>query len=144
MPEGLLPTEGIALQLSAILNEPITGYGNLQVILWVNDYTPTAATTLADLVEATWSGYARKTVVRGSWEAPTVTGACGVTTYTTMPQEWTVTATTTQVNYGWALYDSFHNVLWFVQRFDNADLVPLPVGYTVKLLPRYTLTSAAC
>ena len=144
MPDGILPNEGIADQLVYLVQSPIAGVLESQCRLWVNDFTPDKDTVLADLQEATFSGYVRKTVPRADWQTPTVTDGCATSVNGTMPLQWTVTAATTEKVYGYALVDVLAGVIRFVQRLEPDDIQPLAVGNVLKLLPQYTLTSAAC
>jgi hypothetical protein len=145
MAAGLLPDEGIGETLSNILSTPFSGLLPWLALLWVNDYVPTSATTLADLVEASWSGYYRQTLTRGGWSAPVVTSGCAKATWGSDPIVLSVgTILSPTINYGIAYYDPGYGVLRYVQRFDDADLFPLVSGGLYKFLPQFTLTSAEC
>lgn len=144
MPDGLLPAEGIGQQLECILSRTVSGVPPWGCILWVNDITPTAATVLDDLVEATWSGYSPMTLPRSDWTTPVVTYGCAVSTWGTTPIVWYVTGGPSETVYGYALVDTTAGVIRYVQRFEEADIEPVEVGGRVSLLPRYTLTSCAC
>lgn len=145
MPSGILPDQGIADQLGYILSASISGVVNWQLILFVNDYVPTTATVLSDLVEATWPGYSRVTLNRSTWNTPTVSAGCATATYGSAPLVFYVGGVGSGViNYGAAYYDPGSAVLRWVQRFDDADLVPLQAGGQFQLPLQYTLTSAAC
>jgi hypothetical protein len=145
MPAGSLPDEGIAAQLSYILSATISGVLPWQLMLFVNDLTPDATTILADLTEATWPGYSRVTLDRGTWTTPTVLAGCATSTYGTVPQTWYVGVLSSPVtNYGAAFVDASSSVLRWVQRFDDADIAPITTGGRFLYLPQYTLTSAAC
>lgn len=89
---------------------------NWSVRLFQNDITPTAATTLADLVEATFGGYAEITLSSTGWSAPVVVGDVAQTDHTPAPQ-WTATGVSAQFVYGWYIYDSSQGELIFIERF---------------------------
>lgn len=144
MPAAILPDEGIGDQLSYILNAPIAGVLPWTFILWVNDLDPSAATVLADLEEATWDGYSRQTLTRGGWTTPDVNNGCASSTYGTDPIVFVPTGPAVQTNYGAAYIDQSSGVIRWVQRFEDADIVPVIVGQAYKILPQYTLTSAEC
>lgn len=145
MPAGVLPDEGIGAQLGYILSATITGVVDWQLILFTNDITVDASTVYADLTEATWAGYTRRTLARAMWTAPTVSDGCATSTYTTSPQVYSVgTVDPDTINYGAAYYDPGGGVLRWCQRFDDADLNALTTGGQFQILPTYTLTSAAC
>ncbi len=144
MPDGVLPDEGIGLQLECILSRSVAGISPWQLLFWVNDLVPDADTVYADLIEATWGGYSRVTLTRSSWQTPTVGGGCAHSQYGTEALVWYVTGGPTETNYGYAMIDPTTNKIQFIQRFDDADISPVSIGARVVLLPEYTLTSAAC
>lgn len=144
MPAGVLPDEGIGDQLEYILKRTISGVLPWQLILFKNDVTPDAATVLADLEEATFTGYGRVDLIRDTWTVPTVDDGCAVSTWGDYPVEWWVTGGLPETLYGYAMIDSTLEVIRFVQRFDEEDIVPLEIGSRVLLLPTYTLTSGEC
>jgi|ERR1700761_331989 len=145
MPGGILPDEGIADQLSYILSSTISGVLPWQLILFTNDLTPDSDTVLADLEEAEWPGYMRKTLTRSDWTTPEVNAGCASSTYGTYPIVWYVGEITTPVtNYGAAFIDQTVGVIRWVQRFDDEDLFEITTGGQYSYLPTYTLTSAQC
>lgn len=144
MPSGILPDEGIALQLECILKRTVAGISPWSLILWTNDITPTFATVLADLTEATFLGYTRVTLDRSTWTTPTVHDGCAHSTWGTDAIVWNVTGGPVETLYGYAMIDPTMNVIRFVQRFDAEDIAPIILGGKVLLLPEYTLTSAEC
>lgn len=144
MPPGILPNEGIGAQLEYILKSAISGVLPWELMFFVNDITPTAATVLADLVEASWSGYMRATLDRADWTTPTVDDGCAHSTWGTDAIVWYVTGGPTETNYGYALVDTMAGVIRCIQRFDDEDITPVVIGGQVTLLPEYTLTSAEC
>lgn len=144
MPDGILPDEGIGVQLRRILDPASADHATWRLILFVNDITPDADTVLADLTEATWAGYSFVTMIPGNWTTPEVDTGCATSTYGTTPLTWYVTGGPLQTNYGYAMIDPGAGVIRFVQRFEPADIQPVVVGARVILLPTYTLTSAAC
>lgn len=144
MPAGLLPDEGIGALTAYILSAPILGVTSWDLVLWVNDFYPDSDTVLADLTEATWTGYARRQLARSGWTVPEVTMGCARSTWGTEPQKYDVGGATVQTNYGVAYVDRSNGVLRYVQRFDEADIFPITLGGVFLLLPVFTLTSAEC
>ena len=144
MPEGILPNEGIGQQLESIVKLEVAGIAAWQLVLFVNDIVPDADVTFADLVEASFDGYSRATLERALWLEPTVDGGCAVSVYGTEPLQWYNLGTDEPTVYGYALIDSSSEVIRFIQRFEDDDIQPLEPGGRIVLLPRYTLTSAAC
>ena len=144
MPAGLIPDEGIGDVLEYILSRSVAGVLPWTLIFFVNDIVPDADTVLADLDEATWSGYTRLTLDRPTWTTPNVLSGCAHSTWGTVPQVWFVTGGPVETIYGYAYVDFTMGVLRFVQRLDDADIAPVEIGGKVSILPAYTLTSAEC
>lgn len=144
MPSGILPDEGIADQLTAIVGVPSGSSTNWNLFLFVNDITPSFDTVLADLEEATWDGYMSVLLDRSTWKPPTVFEGCATSVYGDDPIEFDVGDDADQTNYGCAYVDHAAGVIRFVQRFDPADIAPVTPGGRFSILPQYTLTSAAC
>lgn len=144
MPAGLIPNEGLAVTLRELLGAVPPSVLPWQMLLWVNDYVPTAAATLDDLQEAGFQGYARQVLSRDLWSVPTVAAGCAHSTWGVEPIVWTVTGGPVETVYGYAYVDPGESVLRFIQRFDPADVTPIIVPGRVLLLPEYTLTSAEC
>ncbi|MCE5292093.1 MAG: hypothetical protein LLG14_23020 [Nocardiaceae bacterium] len=144
MPAGLLPDEGIAAQLEYILKASISGVLPWQLMLFVNDIVPTHATVLADLVEATFQGYARVNLTRSEWTTPTVHDGCAHSTWGSTVVTWYVNGGPTETIYGYAYVDASMGVIRLVQRLDAGDIRPVEIGGKVTMLPEYSLTSAEC
>lgn len=144
MPDGILPNEGLADQLGYLLRSPISGVLPWQLMLFTNSIEPTAATTLAELEEATFPGYGRLTMDRPLWTVPDVASGCASSTWTTTPTTWRNGGSVPVTVYGYAMIDIGAGVIRFVQRFDDDDIAPLEPGGELSILPRYTLTSAPC
>jgi len=140
VPNGIVPDEGLADECSAIVNNPATQFVAWQLLLWVNDYTPDDSTTLADLVEATFTGYSRRALVAVNWSVPTV--AAHVATTTNSPtQTWTNGDAAPVTVFGSAYLDVTAGVLRRVQRFDVSDIVAVQPGGTITVTPRFSYRS---
>lgn len=144
MPGGILPDEGLGDQLEAIIGVPAGSSTNWQLLLFVNDVTPTCDTVLDDLEEATFEGYSRVQLDRSTWTTPAVSECCATSTYGTEPIKFFVEGQTDETVYGVAYVDPSKSVIRFAQRLDDADIAPLQDGGQFQILPQYTLTSANC
>lgn len=144
MPPGILPNEGIGDQLGYILRADIPGVLPWELLLWVNDLEPDADTVYADLTEASFYGYHRVSLDRDVWTVPSVNDGCATSYAGDVPITWTVESTEPQTIYGVAYLDQSAGVLRYVQRFDDEDIQVTEPGLKLRLLPQYTLTSAAC
>lgn len=144
MPQGLIPDEGAQGLFQAMIGSPNPFTLPWTLIFFSNNITPGYATVVADLVEPTWNGYLRKQLDRTAWLFPVPVKGCLTATYGATPITWPVNAASTDLLYGWAIWDQPYGVLRWIQRFEPGDIVPLQVGWNVTLLPTITLTSAPC
>lgn len=72
----VVSNEGERYLLALALNLASADLGVLQLRVYANDYTPTRDVTLADLTEATFSGYVPTALDPSLWSAPeTLDGA---------------------------------------------------------------------
>jgi hypothetical protein len=140
MPNGIVPDEGLSRELYRILVNEDTAFQAWQLLLFVNDYTPIGSTNLADLVEASFTGYSRRAIDRAGWGAPVVAGGVATATHAT-PQTWTNGNVGDVTVYGCAYLDVTFNVLRFAERFDSADIVAVNPGGTITVLPVFTYRS---
>lgn len=141
MPGAVLPNEGLPALLKYMLQSTISGVLPWELMLFTNDYTPDQGTTLADLTEATFSGYSRETLTRSIWTSPTVIDDHAVSTYGTTPIQWISSGGPTETPYGVGYVDVAAGVLRFVQRFEPADIRAVAPGGVLTFLPRLTLTT---
>lgn len=137
------PNEGLADQLDYILSAPISGVLPWVLILWLNsDLYPSQKTVLADLTEASFTGYSRVTIDRAGWTDAEVQGDQAVSTYGTSPTTW-IASGAPQTIYGYAIITQTSSVIRYIQRFP-VPLVAAP-GLPVGVLPRVTLgTQGGC
>jgi hypothetical protein len=125
----VVTNEGENLTLGAILNG--TPLGNLTLRLFVNDHTPTDASTAASFTEASGSGYAAKTLTSGSWTV----GAGGDPTQATYAlQTFTFTGAIGPV-FGYYVTNSAGKVVW-AERF-GASVSPQNNNDTIKVTPNF-------
>lgn len=110
-----------------------------KVILFQNDFFPDEFTTLAQLTEATFTGYARSAAV--VWGTPYVTA--GTLAAVTPPSvQFNSTGTTvTNIIYGWAvIHDDTVDTLQYAQRLDEPVSMD-GVGNAIIVQPTYTFPS---
>jgi hypothetical protein len=144
MPAAIIPTEGVTQQHQWLLGVDTGIHLPWKLMLWVNDYTPTTATVLADLVEASWSGYSRVLLDPAMYTFADPMNGCSHAQWGTDPYVWYVTGGPVETIFGWAAIDELAGVIRRVQRFDADDIGPVTVGGQVLFLPVFTLTSAEC
>jgi hypothetical protein len=144
MDVGIVPNEGLGDTLKYIVQSPISGVSAWNLYLWKNDFQPTILTVLADIVEATFTGYVRNSLTRATWTAPVVSVDQATSTWGTTPILFTNTGSTTETIYGYAFVDPTLLVLRAIQRLDDCDIQPLGPGAVFSILPKYTLTRQRC
>jgi len=141
MPDGVVPDEGLARGLFWTLDNPDTALDAWQLMLFVNDITPDRDTVAADLVEPSWTSYARAALMPGDWSAPTVTAHIAESVNGTDPVEFPNVSSATETVFGCAYFDPLFGVLRFVQRFEPGDIRAIAAGESVFVLPRFTRRS---
>lgn len=108
----------IATRLSAIAELIATGnlFAGTKVILYQNNIMLSDFTTLADLTEATFTGYARSAAI--TWGTPYVNPSQQATSTGASIQFSCTGTAVTQLVYGWALIiDSTVDVLMVAEAF---------------------------
>jgi len=144
MPPQIIPTEGIVQQHQWLLGVDTGISLPWKLLLWVNDFNPTTAVVLADLVEPSWTGYHRVLLDPTMYQSFTAVNGCSHCQWGSSPYIWYVTGGTMGTIYGWAAVDELAGVIRRIQRFDDDDIGPVVLGGQVLLLPVFTLTSAEC
>ena len=103
------------------------------VRIYTNNYTPTDATLLSDLTQATWSGYSAIALSAANWGAVTVASHLASSPYTlTLAFTRSVTGTAVS-NFGWYITDSGNSLLYAAARFATAPLVVTNAGDAIVL-----------
>ena len=143
MPDGVVPNEGLARGLQWTLVNPDTTFQAWELLLFTNDITPNAATVAADLVEPSWTSYARVGLTAAAWSSPVVEDNLAVSDWGSEPVVFTNEESDTETVYGCAIFDPQFGVLRFVQRFDAGDIRPIAAGESVSIIPRLTRRGAA-
>lgn len=127
------PNEGDVQLLTKMLISPLTTDENYTLKL-ITDTNPIAKTdTSASHTEATFTGYAAKTLTRAGWGTPTTTS--NVTTSTYAQQSWSPTTSQTVTGY-MVLGATSGKVLW-EEMFAAART--LNNGDTLNLTPQIQL-----
>lgn len=110
---------------------------DLAVFLYNNDITPTRATLLADLVEATTTEGITP-LPSADWQAPTIVANNATSINGVLPYTFTG-ATGPQTIYGYAVVDIADDTLLWAERVDTP--FALVVTQEVKVVPRYVFGS---
>lgn len=106
--------------------------GDLLYHLFVNNVTPNRETVLADLTEASWSGYAAIGVPAADWTLSAVIAHVG--TIQTPPIVFDNASGSNQSAYGYYVTDALGLELLAIGRFDGAPLTK-PTGSAFVLTP---------
>jgi hypothetical protein len=124
----LFPDQGLVWQLNQILASGVNYH------LFDNAVTPTLSTILANLNEASFSGYA---LIGITWSWYTITGVSGHQGYAIgSPLTWTNTGGSPVDLYGYYVTDTGNSLLLAAAAFDNAPL-SVPAGGTCLVLPSW-------
>lgn len=110
---------------------------NLTLKLYTNNYSPVAASVAADFTEATFTGYAAKTLTRSSWTDPVQSGTTAKTTY---PELTWSNSGSSQTIYGYYVVGATSGTLIFAEALDAA--YAMATGSSFNLTPELTLDSA--
>ena len=128
------PNVGVQEMLKRALN--VSATGDVKLHLYQNDVTPGESDTVATYTEATWTGYAEKTLTGGSW---TVTNA-DPSEASYAQQTYTSTAgSQNQANYGYYVTNSANTILLWAERFTSAPYTIVNNGDTISVTPKFTL-----
>lgn len=139
--EIVLPVDGLPYLMRWMMQSPITGVPDLQLLLFTNIIDPDCNVILSDLTEATFGGYSRWTLSRSQWLDPTIEGCCGIMLYGTDPVSWTNTSSPQTIT-GYAYLLPGGNKLIAVQALSTP--VTVPTLGTLAMRPQITLTTGAC
>lgn len=124
----IFPDQGLVFQLSQTLQ------GGVRYHLFTNNIVPALGTTLADLVEATWAGYAN---VLQSWSDYTTTGVSGHNGFAIAPPiNFGNTSGSPQSAYGYYVTDAGITLLLAVAAFDSPPVV-IPNGGSESVVPTW-------
>ncbi len=135
----LMPDEGVTLLLSKMLKDALATGEDYTLKLYQNNYTPVNSSTATSFTEATFGGYLPKTLVRATWQAPTIVSGIASSAYGSTPQTWTVTSAP-QTIYGYYVLGATSGKVLWAERFSTSRA--LTVGDELDLTPVFTLTYA--
>jgi hypothetical protein len=130
----LAPNVGVQEILKRALNFSATG--DVKLHLFQNDYTPVEGSTVANLTEATWTGYAIKTLTGASW---TVTNADPSEASYAIQTFTSSAGSQNQANYGYYITDSANSILLWAERFTDGPYTIVNNGDTISVTPKITL-----
>jgi len=130
----LVPDVGEVQLLSYALNK-LTPENQI-MRLFKNDYTPVEGSVLGDFTEATWTGYAQKSLTGSSWTVATV---AGVTTGTFAVQTFTSTANqAAELSYGYYVLGATSGILLWAERFTDGPYAIAVLGDNIAITPKIT------
>ena len=122
--------------LDKMLKDALTVDEDYTLKLYTNNETPTQASVAGDFTEATFTGYAAKTLTRAGWNAATTISNKASATYGT-DQTWT--AGSSQTIYGAYVIGTTSTTLLWAELF--ASSVSLVDTDTLTYTPVVTLNS---
>jgi hypothetical protein len=129
-PIYVVTTYGQPFLLNTLVTE-WNGSGQLQMGLYTNPASLSDATTIGDLTEASYAGYARQTIA--SWAAPAPGPGAGFFTQAALVQFDNTSGGDITV-YGYFVVDQTSGNLLWVQQDINAP-VTIPNGFSYYVLP---------
>lgn len=135
----VMANEGTPIMLNYVLQRAVNNYADWLLMMWVDAaYSPAPASVYADLTEATFTGYSRRTLAHATWQAPTiVSGTYAQSLYDTTPLSWTNSGVTSETVYGYAVITPTASKILWLQKFDTPVLM-VPGG-TVVFTPSIDL-----
>jgi hypothetical protein len=130
--EGELRLLDYMLKLALSTNE------NQILKLYQSNTTPTSASTNASFTEATFTGYAARTLTRSTWNSAVTVSNKAESSYGTTPQSWTCGATGNTIYGYWVMSATGSKCLW-AELFSTARV--LASGDVLNITPKFTLNS---
>lgn len=134
----VVPRQGELQLLDKMLSDALSTGEDYVLMLFQNNYTPNADADDTSFTEATFNGYAARTLIRTTWNAAQVNDTVAESSYGTTPQSWTC-GTTGNTIYGyWVESTAGADILW-AERFATQRV--LADGDVLNITPKFTLTS---
>lgn len=118
----VVPDAGAIQLLAQTLGSLLPVDGTCECRLFTNNYTPVAGTVTANFTEASFAGYAAKTVNRSEWTVPVIDAGRAKSLYGLAPFVWTNTGSTVTV-YGAFIVGLTTGVTLWCERFAVAQVV---------------------
>lgn len=125
--------------LDKMLKDALSSDENYILKLFTNNVTPDANFAVGSFVQATFTGYAAKTLTRTNWNAAITASGKAESSYGSAPQSWTC-GTVGQTIYGyWIDNGQGSPTLLWAEKFSVARV--LADGDVLNLTPKFTLNS---
>lgn len=134
----VVPDQGELRLLDTMLKLALSTNENHILKLYQNNYSPTSAAAVGSFTEATFTGYAARTLTRSTWNSAATVSNKAESSYGTTPQSWTC-GTTGNTIYGyWVEGSTSAKVLW-AEYFSTSRV--LASGDVLNITPKFTLAS---
>jgi hypothetical protein len=132
----IIPNEGELELLDKMLKVALLVDEDYLLKLYKNNYTPDASSTASNFIEADFTGYSAKTLLRSNWNTSTTVSGKASTNY---PQQtWTCGVSTNDV-YGYYVLGADSGIVLWTERFANTKT--LEENDVINLTLRFTLRS---
>lgn len=118
----VIPDEGKLLLAEWMLVTEASSFGDMEVVMYTNNYTPVDGSTSTDFTPATFTGGDPILITRAEWDAPTLVSHVAYVALPS-PPTWTCTGAGPETCYGWVLYDVSTSTVIAAQRFDTARVM---------------------
>jgi hypothetical protein len=134
----VVPDAGELRMLDTLLKLALSTNENQILKLYQNNVTPTQASVPASFTEASFTGYAARTLLRSGWNNAVTVSNKAESSYGSTPQSWTC-GTTGNTIYGyWVEGSTSAKCLW-AERFSTSRV--LASGDVLNITPKFTLSS---
>jgi hypothetical protein len=134
----VVPNLGELELLDKMLSDALSVDENYILKLYTNNYTPDQNSGANSFVEATFTGYAAKTLTRTNWNTAVIVSNKAESSYGTAPQSWTCTGTGQTIFGYWIIGATSGTALW-AELFSVSRV--LANGDVLNLTPKFTLNS---
>ena len=118
----VVPDAGSLKLLAMMLGSSETIDTTLSLRLFVNNYTPDHSTLTANFTQASFTGYAAKTILRGDWQPPVLDSGRATMLLFTAPSQWTNGGSPVTV-YGAYVVGVTTGVTLFAEKFALPQLI---------------------
>lgn len=122
MSNMVIPDVGKERLIEWMLSTEDASFGDLDVALYTNNYTPVDGSIFSSFTAASFTGSSPIAIHRSDWTGPTLTSHVAYMTLPT-PPAWTCTAGGPQTCYGWFLYDPSDDTVIAAQKFAVARVM---------------------
>lgn len=122
MPDLVVCADGENYLIDSCVSVPWVSGDDWECRLYANDVVPNRDTVLADLTEASFPGYLRKTLARGDWSAAVQISGRAATFFQGTPLSW-LSSGTAQLIFGYMVCVAATGRMIWSQRLDTPFLV---------------------